>query len=502
MRLLGVVRLSRDAEESTSVERQRKEVTEYAASHGHTIIGWAEDVDVSGAVSPFERPGLGPWLTEEAASRYDVLAAYKLDRLSRRLFDTFDLLRWAEDHGIVVATVRDSVDLSSSIGRAVIAMIAAVAENELAAIRERSRNARKWQRENGLFHGGKEPYGYKAVRASDGRGWRLEICPETSLIVKRIVFEVLEDKSTNSIAQRLNDESIPTPRDYAAIKRGRQPKGAKWTDTTLRRILNSRALLGQAEHNGEVVYGDDGLPIQRAEPLISRDEWDQLQLVLQSRERAKYQPARERVLSGVAYCECGEPLWCHQMTKYNRKQDYAYYRCAGRTRKRTGCPVKAIRVELIEELAVGGFLDFVGNLEVIERVFVPGVNHEREIRDAEEALADLIDKTAGKPAAVQKVYAEKIKALEQRLATLSDAPTTEDRWEERPSGITYRQQWEALRTTEERRKALLVAGVRVILHEKPVRTRSMFSGLPDHIGDRVSVVLPSDLSRRIQGLSS
>ncbi len=57
---LGRVRLSVHTDESTSVERQReKNIEQWATMHGHRIVGWAEDIDVSGKVSPFDTPQFG-----------------------------------------------------------------------------------------------------------------------------------------------------------------------------------------------------------------------------------------------------------------------------------------------------------------------------------------------------------------------------------------------------------------------------------------------------------
>jgi hypothetical protein len=55
MRLLGIVRLSDGTGETTSPEWQRGKITGYASLHGHTLVAEAEDLDVSGSVSPFKR---------------------------------------------------------------------------------------------------------------------------------------------------------------------------------------------------------------------------------------------------------------------------------------------------------------------------------------------------------------------------------------------------------------------------------------------------------------
>ena len=60
LRVLGRIRLSRDADETgTSIERQREAIEQWSAMHGHTVIGWAVDSGVSGSVDPFDTPERG-----------------------------------------------------------------------------------------------------------------------------------------------------------------------------------------------------------------------------------------------------------------------------------------------------------------------------------------------------------------------------------------------------------------------------------------------------------
>lgn len=50
-RVLGRVRLSRLTDESTSAERQRELIEQWSAMNDHTVVGWAEDLDISGSVT-------------------------------------------------------------------------------------------------------------------------------------------------------------------------------------------------------------------------------------------------------------------------------------------------------------------------------------------------------------------------------------------------------------------------------------------------------------------
>ena len=83
LRVLGALRLSRNTDESTSPKRQTERIEWWSGGHDGELVHIAEDLDVSGKVSPFDRDGLGEWLKEENAHKWDVLVAWKLDRISR-----------------------------------------------------------------------------------------------------------------------------------------------------------------------------------------------------------------------------------------------------------------------------------------------------------------------------------------------------------------------------------------------------------------------------------
>ncbi|GAA2527783.1 recombinase family protein [Pilimelia columellifera] len=97
VRSLAVTRLSRDTDVSSSIERQRADIVRWAAAFDHEVVAWAEDVDVSGGVSPFDRPELAPFLDEDGADSWDIVTCTRIDRLSRRVYHVVDVLRWCEE---------------------------------------------------------------------------------------------------------------------------------------------------------------------------------------------------------------------------------------------------------------------------------------------------------------------------------------------------------------------------------------------------------------------
>ncbi|MBN3459219.1 recombinase family protein [Mycobacterium sp. DSM 3803] len=117
LRVLGAVRLSRLTDESTSPVRQRERISWWASGNDATVTYVSEDLDTSGAVDPFKRESLGKWLTDTPPEPWDVLVAWKLDRISRSSMDTETLLRWCLERGKRIVCVDDGIDTDTQMGQ-------------------------------------------------------------------------------------------------------------------------------------------------------------------------------------------------------------------------------------------------------------------------------------------------------------------------------------------------------------------------------------------------
>ncbi|MFD6712354.1 hypothetical protein AMK25_22350 [Micromonospora sp. TSRI0369] len=515
-RVLGVVRLSREREESTSVARQRQYIQSWAEQNGHTLIGWAVDTDVSGSVAPWERPELGAWLPvtlggTAPAAGFDILCAWRLDRVSRRVLHLAALIDWCRSTGRALVSTSEGFDINSPMGAVFVNILAALAEGELEAIRERARSSFAHLMRQGRWRGGFVPYGYRAVKADAGNGWRLEVDPETSEVAKGIVRRILDGASANSVVRWLNEEKTPSPLDAQRKRAGKATTGTEWRVANLLKMLRSHTLLGYAEMTEtrtqadgtkesitRLIRGEDGLPLRRAEPILATADWEKLQEALQRNANPK---AGNRVggspLLRVAFCECGEPLY------RNRGRNGMYYRCGLRARAGRNCPkgMSSIPAALLEEAAEESFLLMVGDLEVMRRVFVPGSDHTGDLREVEESLAELREHLAAglfRGDRGKAEFAGMYGALEARREALEALPTRPDEWKLEPTGQTYRERWKSLESPTDRGREMREAGVRVVARARPVYTRSLFPGMPSGTtGGRVEVQLPGDLRERV-----
>ncbi|MFF4371428.1 recombinase family protein [Streptomyces sp. NPDC001594] len=542
-RVLGVVRLSKVSDETTSPERQRRSVQRWADQEGHVVVGWVEDIDVSGGVEPWKRPEFGKWLPstigkevssiehrialeESRADEYDIICALKLDRLSRRVLHVHTLVEWCEKHGKEVATVEDGINLNTQMGKLLFSLIASFAEGELEAIKARAKSSYNHLVKEGRWRGGRIPYGYRAEKQDTGDGWRLvldDYGTDTAGTLREIVRRLIEGESANSIAQWLNEDPTKTPTslDAQLIRNGKPPKGGRWTAANTAKVVRSLNVLGQMEVTEEVVIDGqktkrtrvvrdaEGRPLQRAEPLITQEEWELANKKLDE-NTSKRNGNRKggSPMLRVAFCTCGEPAYL------GPGRNWPYYRCASRTTHKP-CPTgsKGIAAHVLEGAVEEVFLRAAGDVEIVRKVFRPGVDFTRDIEEVNRALAELReDREAGLYSSElgKQEYRETYKRLDARREQLMAQPTRPDGWDEIPTNETYRERWANLSTQHEKGKELRAAGVRAVIHaeKRPPLTAVQAMSPEGHDGmwqegkGRVQVLIPMDFKRRVRDLAA
>jgi putative DNA-invertase from lambdoid prophage Rac len=167
MKVWGYSRVS-TAEQATngdSLETQKQQITGYAMMKGWTVSGFFVETGVSGSVPLADRPEGQRLLT--AVVRDDVIVAAKLDRMFRSSDDALATLKGLKAEGIALHLIDLGGDvIGNGIGKLVFTILAAVAESERDRIRERIRDVKRHLASQGIYGGGKRPFGFDLV---DGR---------------------------------------------------------------------------------------------------------------------------------------------------------------------------------------------------------------------------------------------------------------------------------------------------------------------------------------------
>ncbi|MFT4042910.1 MAG: recombinase family protein, partial [Gordonia sp. (in: high G+C Gram-positive bacteria)] len=112
------------------------------------------------------------------------------------------------------------------------------------------------------------------------------------------------------------------------------------------------AILGSRYYIGVVTFDHTEYPGQH-EPLISEELFARVQEVRQQRHTSGVKPrVHNHYLKGVLYCgNCGEPL-TFERTRNRVGEQYDYFYCLGRQRRKNGCTFRAIQAHHIEDAVI------------------------------------------------------------------------------------------------------------------------------------------------------
>lgn len=440
-----------------------EKIQNYARLGDHELVPISEsdyDLDVSGAVSPWERPGLGPWLTDDRLSMWDGLCVAKLDRLTRSLIDFVTLTSWLEARGKTLVCLDPQLDLTTPSGRAFAQILITFAEDERETIAARVRDAWHKLRTDGQYAGGQVPFGYRPVKLA--RGWGYEPDPEYAPIVAEMCERYVHYESLGSIARWLNESGVPTPWNATRKRNDKPLRDSMWNTTSVRKIIGSRAILGATvKTDGTPVTDAQGAVVYRADALVTRDVWERVQA------RLRANPVSAKVntwaLTGIAFCAVCQAAMYASSAIYDGKR-YSYYCCVHSLRRDGKCTARRVKAVELETAISDELLALVGDVELTENKLAPGRDYGEDMARVADQISHLAREVALGAVSGRDVRAdqETLKRAHDELARLAALESVEARMEPIRTGQTFRQKWESL-DAPGRNEFLRTAAVRAIV---------------------------------------
>lgn len=128
------LRVSTDGQ---TTENQRRELESVAERAGWQIVEVYEDAGISGAKGRDKRPAFDKLCKDAARRRFDVVAAWSVDRLGRSLQDLVAFLSDIHGFGIELYLHQQGIDTTTPAGKAMFQMLGVFAEFERSMIRDR-----------------------------------------------------------------------------------------------------------------------------------------------------------------------------------------------------------------------------------------------------------------------------------------------------------------------------------------------------------------------------
>ena len=232
-----------------SLDAQREACAAYIlsqASEGWTALPTIyDDGGISGGT--LERPALQRLLGEVAAGRVDIIVVYKVDRLTRSLFDFAKLVELLDKAGTSFVSITQSFNTTTSMGRLTLNMLLSFAQFEREVTAERIRDKLAASKAKGMWMGGVPPLGY----APDGRS--LVIVDEHAALIRTIFERYLALGAVRPLEQELLRQGITVP--GRTTIGGKPTGGGQFSRGQLYKILSNVSYAGQIGHKDKVYPG-------------------------------------------------------------------------------------------------------------------------------------------------------------------------------------------------------------------------------------------------------
>ena len=221
MRAAAYTRVSTAAqatEDKVSLEQQLKDIEAHCASKGYRIVHHYQDV---GSGASKRRPEFQRMLKDAREGAFDVIVAWKSDRLSRGMYPAAALMEAIEGSEIALEAVKDAIDINT------FGLLAAVGKIELDNIRER---VKMGMRGRALM--GKAPGRVKFGYSKDEQGF--PVIDETQApVIRRIFSEYAAGSTRSEIVEGLTRDLISTA------------PGNQWTTRGITAIVRDTTYMGE-----------------------------------------------------------------------------------------------------------------------------------------------------------------------------------------------------------------------------------------------------------------
>ena len=300
-------------QEFNSLHAQREACEAFILSQRHE--GWHalsahyDDGGYSGGT--MARPALQRLIADIAAGKADVVVVYKIDRLTRSLFDFAKIVEAFDAKGVSFVSITQQFNTTTSMGRLTLNVLLSFAQFEREVIAERVRDKIAASKQKGMWMGGGVPLGYDAVNH------KLRINEKEAKTV-RLLFELyLKLGSVRKLQEECQRRGLRTK--LRTMLDGKQSGGTAFSRGHLYLIISNPIYIGRIPHKGRSYEGEH-------DAIIDAEIWDKVQAQLAMnarRKRGRTSSKHPSLLAGLLFTAEGIPFTPSHAVNHGRR--YRYY---------------------------------------------------------------------------------------------------------------------------------------------------------------------------------
>lgn len=348
------------------------------------------------------------------------IVIYQLNRLGRNARDIHNTMQLCDDLGVIIYSATEGFDSSTSFGRAVIGILASLAQLEREQLAERVKDNMYTLAKMGRWLGGQSPLGFDGTREYyiDENGkersiTRLKENAEELKLVKLIYNKYLDEESLSQVSKWSLTNHFKGKNGGDLNKNAiniilQNPVYVK-SNEKVKTYLESMDydVCGKMNGNGLLRYGKGEeriIATSNHKGVIEADKWLKIQSILKANtEKApRIGKTNTALLTGVLKCKCGSGMRVTYGTKRKDGTKPFYYTCAMKNNSgRTRCDSKNINGELLE----GKFINFLRNysketllaqlkdlLESVKSTSIDPSKIDNELNKSNAAINKLLNK--------------------------------------------------------------------------------------------------------------
>jgi DNA invertase Pin-like site-specific DNA recombinase len=300
------------------------------------------DGGLSGELKVEERPALNILMDKILAKPKEIDGVYVVDfdRLTRDTETGFLLKKTFQEENIKLYDSNGEVNLEDESQSLLLGIKILLSSFELKKLKVRIKRSLERNVIEGKVGGGKLiNYGYRK-----GENKFLEIDESEALVVKYIYSLCIQGLGTKKIAEKLNEEGIPTKRmiiggfPMKMKRKGVELKDFHWKDAVIYRILTNPIYKGNRLYKGN---------LYPCPSIISEEEFELVKLTLVNRKNFKDTTNKYfYLLKGLIYCpNCNNRFYGRKREDLSDNQ----YICSSQ-RNSNFCGNRGINIDKLDEL--------------------------------------------------------------------------------------------------------------------------------------------------------